>query len=604
MKMRNISKWLFIGFVTLCSITNIWAQTCTAVAPAKVGINEAIQYTVKLNKRPSKVSSQDFGTFTLASGPATGSSTSISIINGQQTMTSEYSYTYTLKPTKLGEQQIPGVSFVVDGQTVKSNAVTVTVTQENQRRQQQQTQRHSWWDWGDTPAQPVQKNVDKDDIVLKAISSKSNPYVGEEVIVTHKLYIGSSISNFQPTDNNFPSQPDLWTYTLGNPNAEAKHTVETMNGKRYDVYELRKTAVYPQKSGEITITPLEMEGIVTIPSGWFGRQEKMKVRSNAVTLNVKALPTEGRPAGFSGLVGKFDIKSSLSQKDLAANDATNLIITISGSGNLQHIETPFIDFPTDFDVTEPSINDNIHTSGNNVNGSRSFEYVIIPRVPGKFTIPASSFSYFDLQTKKYKTLFTDEYEVNVTKGIGGENTVSSSTYQQDIQILGKDIHFIKTRGTAFTPISHRFFATPMYFLLLFLPLVIFVLFLILWRKKIKDRQNVAKIRNRRANKVARKSLKKAQKLMAAKKEEEFYVEISRALWGYMSDKFHIPLADLSIDSVRNKLGEKGVPEDNIEEFIHTLNECEFARFAPNSGTELMENLYNLSLQFITKIEKK
>ena len=599
-KLRNLIATVILLFATVSAYSQ---TTCTATAPAKVGINEAIQYTVKLNEKPSKIVSQDFGTFTLAGGPSQGSSTSISFINGQQSMKSEYSYTYTLKPSKLGDATIPGVTFLVNGKQVKSNAVTVTVTQENQRQQQQQQRRSSWWDWDMPSAQPQQQQLSKDDVILKASASKTNPYEGEEVIITHKLYLSSNIQNFQPTGNEFPSQPDLWTYTLGDPEAEPKHTVETLNGKRYNVFELRKTAVYPQKTGEITITPLELEGVVTIPSGWFGRQEKMNLKSNSVTLNVKPLP-QGKPMGFSGLVGKFTLKSSLTKNELATNDATNLVITVSGSGNIQHIEDLNINFPTDFDVTDPAISDRVQTGGSSVSGSRSFEYVIIPRAAGTFTIPAAEFSYFDLATHSYKTLTTEPYTVTVTKGAGEENTVEGNSFKQDIQILDKDIRYIKSGRRAFVPAGRHLFGTLPYYILLFLPLFLFVLLLIVWRKRIKNRENVAQLRNRRANKVARKSLKKAKVLLAAGKEEEFYVEISRALWGYMSDKFHIPLADLSMDTVRNRLSEKNVAEEDIEEFVSTLNECEFARFAPNSGHDLMNRLYELSLQFITKIEKK
>lgn len=598
--LRNIIATVILLFATVSAYTQ---TTCTATAPAKVGINEAIQYTVKLNEKPSKIVSQDFGTFTLAGGPSQGSSTSISFINGQQSMKSEYSYTYTLKPSKLGEASIPGVTFLVNGKQVKSNAVTVTVTQENQRQQQQQQRRSSWWDWDMPSAQPQQQQLSKDDVILKASSSKTNPYEGEEVIITHKLYLSSNIQNFQPTGNEFPSQPDLWTYTLGDPEAEPKHTVETLNGKRYNVFELRKTAVYPQKTGEITITPLELEGIVTIPSGWFGRQEKMNLKSNSVTLNVKPLP-QGKPMGYSGLVGKFTLKSSLTKNELATNDATNLVITVSGSGNIQHIEDLNINFPTDFDVTDPAISDRVQTGGSSVSGSRSFEYVIIPRAAGTFTIPAAEFSYFDLATHSYKTLTTESYTVTVTKGAGEENTVEGNSFKQDIQILDKDIRYIKNGHHSIVPAGKHFFGTLPYWILLFLPLFLFVLLLIVWRKRIHNRENVVQLRDRRANKVARKSLKKAKALLASNKEEEFYVEISRALWGYMSDKFHIPLADLSMDTVRNRLSEKGVAEEDIEEFVSTLNECEFARFAPNSGHDLMNHLYDLSLQFITKIEKK
>lgn len=594
----TLAFWILLLMATISAN----AQTCKAVAPAKVGINESIQYTVKLDQKASKVVAQDFGTFTVQSGPSTSYSSSTSWVNGQMSSSTEYSYTYVLRPTKLGEQNIPGVTFLVDGKQIKSNAVKVTVTQENQRAQQQQTQRRSsFWDFPEMSAPP--REVSKDDIMLKAFASKNSPYQGEEVIVTHKLYLSSNIHNFQPTSNELPSQPDLWTYTLGNPDAEVKHTSENINGKRYEVYELRKTAVYPQKTGTITITPLELEGVVTIPSGFFGRQEKMTLKSNSITLNVKALPTAGKPANFSGLVGTFTMKSSLTKNELPSNDATNLLITISGKGNLQLIENPNITFPNDFDVTEPTINDKIQTGGSSVSGSRTFEYVIIPRVAGKFTIPAYEFTYFDLATHTYKTLTTESYDLTISKG-DNEESVSNSSYQKDIQILDKDIHFIKTKNATCQLKRAPFFGTPLYFFFLFLPLLLFVIALIVWRKHIQSRENVAQLRNKRANKVALKRLKKAKQLLSTNSEEEFYIEISRALWGYMSDKFHIPMADLSMDTVRNRLSEKGVSETDIEQFISTLDECEFARFAPGDSKELMSNLYNSSLQFITQIEKK
>ncbi|MBQ7551063.1 MAG: protein BatD [Bacteroidales bacterium] len=602
MRIKLLKVTFILGCIFLWSIASLKAQECKATAPSKVGINESIQYTVRVNEKPSKVAAQDFGTFTLQSGPSTSYSSSTSWVNGQVTSSTEYSYTYVLRPTKLGEQTIPGVTFVLNGKQVKSNSVKVVVTQENQRAQQQQAQRRSsFWDFPEMTAPP--REISKDDIMLKAFASKSNPYQGEEVIVTHKLYLSNNIHNFQPTNNELPSQPDLWTYTLGNPDAEVKHTVENLNGKRYEVYELRKTAVYPQKSGTITITPLELEGIVTIPSGFFGRQEKMTIKSNSVTLNVKPLPTNGKPANFSGLVGTFSMKSSLTKDEMESNDATNLLITISGKGNLQLIENPNITFPNDFDVTEPTINDKIQTGGSNVNGSRTFEYVIIPRVAGKFTIPSAEFTYFDLSSNSYKTLTTESYELTVAKG-NNEESVSNSSYQKDIQILDKDIRYIKTKNTSCYKRKAPFFGTPMYLALLFSPLFVFVILLILWRKRIQSRENIAQLRNKRANKVALKRLKTAKKMLTENKEEAFYIEISRALWGYMSDKFHIPIADLSMDTVRQRLTEKEVSDEDIEQFIHTLNECEFARFAPGDSAQLMSNLYNSSIQFITQIEKK
>lgn len=600
--MKTLRALLLI-IVTLCTLKLSAQITCVATAPSKVGISQAIQYSVKLNQKATQITAQNFGSFTKINGPSQSYSSSTSVINGQVSSSTEYTYIYTLQPTKLGQQTIPGVTFVVDGKQVKSNSVTVVVTQENQQTQQNSRSRQSRIpSFFNEPSEPAATTTSKDDLILKAFASISSPYQGEEVIVTHKLYISSNIHNFQPTSTNFPSQPDLWSYTLGDPKAEAKHSTEVLNGKRYDVYELRRTAVYPQKSGQIVITPLELEGVAVIPYGFFGQQKNMKVKSNAVTLQVKPLPTNGRPADFSGLVGKFTMESSLTKSTLSTNDATDLLVTIKGSGNLQHIENLNFNFPTDFDVADPSTNDKINTNGNGVSGSRVFDYVIMPRVAGTFTIPAATFSYFDIATKTYKTLSTPDYSVTVTKG--NNDGVTNSAFQKDVQVLDKDIRFIKTDKDSFHPKSGVFFATTNYFILLFLPLILFVLFLIIWSKYIENQRNVSQVRNRRANKVARKKLNKARKFLNNNSEDEFYVEISQALWGYIGDKFHILQSELSMDTVRQKLTEKGAAAEDIEEFINTLNECEFARFAPNNGTEMMSRLYNLSVDFITKIEKK
>lgn len=601
---RHIQTAIVFCIFCIGSMVACFAQTATAVAPAKVGINQRISYTVKLDQHPSKITATNFGTFTHVGGPSQSSSTSIQIVNGQQSASYTYSYTYTLQPTKVGKQTIPGVSFLVDGKVVTSNSVIVEVTQEDQqvRRRQRQPFVDPFEEFFGNSARQQRQAIDFDsEIFLKSQVSKTNPYVGEEVVITYKLYY-SNIYQFQVTGNEFPQQQNLWTYQLGNPNASPQPTTTTLNGKRYNVVEVYKTAVYPQKAGTLTVTPLELEGVVTVPSGWFGAdQQRKKLKSGEITLNVKELPA-GKPANFSGLVGKFTMTSSLTKAELKTNDATDLVVKISGSGNLQMAESPAINFPTDFDVSDPAVNDKIQTGGNSVNGSRSFDYVIIPRTVGNFTIPGCEFCYFDPQSKTYKTLTTEPYEVKVEKG-EDDNSVSSS-YQKGIQMLDKDIRYIQTDASQFNKKSKVFFGTSLYFLLLFLPLLLFILFIFIWRKSIKNRENVMELRNKRATKVARRSLKKAKKLLAENKESEFYVEISRALWGYMSDKYKIPLAELSIETVRNRLTDKGLTQEDIENFIHTLNECEFARFAPNNSGETMNNLYNLSLDFITQIEKK
>lgn len=612
-KIKRLTQLVLLFFLSLFLTEEIVAQvTCSASAPPRVAVGNTFEYKVALNEKPSNIVSTSFADFRLVGGPQVSSSSSITIANGQTVQNFSYVYTYYLQAEKQGSFVIPGAVFTVKGQQVKSNNVTVNVVEASQSQQATQGRQ--------SQPQSAPPTLDKDEVFIKAYASKTNPYQGEQITVTYKLYVGPSINGgYQIGNVNLPSQNGLWTYQLGDPNTDAPRTTETVNGKRYTVYEIRKMAVFPQKSGEITISPFEVDfhariiyqvqGGRSIFDQFFGggqraQDYKLSIKSNSVKLNVKSLPAGNKPDDFSGLVGNFDIKSQLSRSELKSNDATNLTVTISGNGNIQHIEAPIIQFPPDFDVSEPKVTDNINTHGSTVSGSRVFEYVIIPRSHGKFTIPEAQFNYFDLRSNSYKTVSTETFDIQVEKGEGADvNTTSYSSHQKDIKILDRDIRFIKYSDRSFSKKSEPFFASTRYFIWLLLPVLLFALFLWIWHRQIKLRQNEILVRDKKANKVARKRLKKANKLINDPHSEAFYIEISKALWGYISDKFHIPLAQLSMQTVESKLKEKGLDEDSIQEFLSTLHRCEFARFAPGDPEQLKQEMYEQTLHFITNIEK-
>jgi hypothetical protein len=336
-----------------------------------------------------------------------------------------------------------------------------------------------------------------------------------------------------------------------------------------------------------------------------GRQNSqtytLDLKSNAVKLNVKPLPQNNKPDNFSGLVGTFSINSNLSRAQLKANDATNLTITISGTGNIQHIDPLNIIFPSDFDVTEPRVSDNINTKGNVITGSRTFEYVIIPRNEGNFTIPSAAFSFFNSQNETYKTLTTEEFTLQIEKG-SGQLSVSTTSSQKDIKVLGNDIRFIKTSNFNLQPVGVVFFGSLQYYAVLLLPGLLLLVFIIIWRKQIEIRSDVASMRNKKANKVARKNLKIAKRLLDEKNKEQFYMEISRALWGYLSSKYRIPVSQLSMENIAVKLMHLGVSTQTISNFLETLQQCEFARFAPEDSSELMHEMYRKANDFILQNE--
>ena len=611
--MNNGYKVLIITIILffIANIQTLFSQvTCTASAPPQVAVGQTFTFTFSLNQRAQQIASYQFPGFDALSGPNSSSSTSMTIVNGQTSQTSTFSYSFTLRAQREGTFTIPAAIFVVDGNQVKSNSVQIKVvagqpTGNPQSSSQQQGNRN----------QQQAQTFDKNEVFVKAFASNTNPYQGEQVIITHKLYVGQSVNGgYRVNSATMPTQSGLWSYTLGEQNAENVVKQEVLNGKKYAVHEIRRTAVFPQKTGEVTVTPMELEflaNVITQQSTgdpffdrfFGGRQNSqsynLDIKSNTVQLNVKPLPQNNKPEDFSGLVGNFTMTASLSRAQLKANDATNLTVIINGTGNLQHIDPLDINFPSDFDVAEPRVTDNINTKGNSVTGSRTFEYVIIPRNDGTFTIPQTTFSFFDPQTHSYKTLKTQEFKLEIEKG-SGQFSVSTSSSQKDIKVLGNDIRFIRTSNANLKPVGVAFFGSLQYYAALLLPILLLFLFIIIWRKQIELRSDVALMRYRKAHKVARKNLKTARKFLEEKNKEQFYLEISRVLWGYLSDKYRIPVSQLSMDNVVAKLTQLEVSAETINGFVETLQQCEFARFAPDDHSVAMQEMYQKATKYLEK----
>lgn len=603
--MNMLNRWirillLFSSFYFLSPA--LFAQvTCHATAPTRVESGRNFEYKITLNEKPSAILSHSIKDFQIVGGPSQGSSHSTSIVNGKVEQSSSYIYTYILRASKTGTFTIPATVFKVGGKEVKSNNVTVTVvTPSPQSQQQQQQQRQA----------TSPQSIGKDDVFLRASVSKSNPYEGEQVTIIYKLYVLNTLDGgFRATNTNLPSQNGLWTYQLGDQNTELTGKAEVVNGRQFKVYEMKKVAAFPQKSGEITVTPMETELILRVfyqPSFGFPRAQdyKLQLESNTLKLNVKPLPAQGRPDDFSGLVGNFQIKSNLSRNELMTNDATNLTITVNGTGNIQHITIPELNFPPDCDVTDPRLSDNINTKGNLVSGSRHFEYVIIPRSSGNFKIPSVRFSYFDVGSGNYKTVTTNDYELKVEKGDGESVSATTFSNQKDIKYLDRDIRYIKSGKNAFSPKKSDLLFSSWYFLLLLIPVALFILILFIWKRYSDSRKDIVALKDRKASKEAKKRLRKAHALLKIGDKESFLIEISAALWGYMSDKYRIPRSQLSMETVVARLREKNLSEEYISVALSTLEQCEFARFAPGDASLLMRELYDSALQFMSNVEKR
>ncbi|HLN52995.1 MAG TPA: BatD family protein [Lentimicrobium sp.] len=580
-----------------------------ASAPDQVAVGDQFRLIFSVNAEGDGFKAPPVRDFSLLSGPNRGSSSSMKIINNKVSRTIENTYTYLLQAVKEGTFTIGSASIVVDGKTYQTSPITIKVVKGS----------------GGQQSQPQQENVQpgadisSKNLFLRTSVSKNNPYQGEQVIVTYKLYTRVPIADM--AIKKVPALTGFWKENLLENNVNYKQYKEVVNGLEYNVAEIKKDALFAQKSGNLIIDPLELDVIAQVEvkrrrsndpfddffnDSFFGRNYQniqKTLSSNPITLNIRPLP-ETTNKDFTGAVGSYNINSSVDKTTLNANDALTLKFTVTGRGNIKMIDKPNFIFPPDFEVYDPKINDNVHTTDAGMSGSRTFEFLIVPRNHGKYTIKSVPFVYFNLANGSFKTLKTPDFNIIVEKGTGNEAYVRTGPDKQDLQYIGTDIRFIRTGIFKLKPINHFFYGSPLFWVLLVLPLLLFILFIIIWQKELKKRGNVALMRNKKATGIARKRLRAAEQYLKQDNQALFCTEISNALWGYLSDKFNIPRSTLSIDSVNEALQKKQVNEEIINKFISTLNNCEYARFAPGVKTEIMGNLYSEALNVITQTEQE
>ena len=595
----------------------------TASARNIVSVGDRFQLTYTVNAHGGQFSGPRIKDFRVLSGPNISTSQSYQVINGKMSRSITASYVYYLQAFKEGKFEIPAASISIDGKTISSNPLSIEVLKGNAPpatvpKNQQGTNAS-----GNTGQTSGQVDVG-DDVFLKAFISNKNPYQGEQLLVTYKIYTANvPISDIDI--ENLASFPGFWSTNLTDARQQIQPEQEIINGREYLTGVLYQAALFPQKSGKITITPKKLKCTAQVRTQgnrkvrdpffdsffddpFFNSQYqnmRIEMESNPIVIKVKPLPIDKKPAGFSGAVGRFNIQASIDNSELVTNDAVTLKLVITGSGNLELINTPDINWPPDFEAYEPKITKNIKATKSGVSGSRTFEFLAIPRSAGDFTVGPIELSYFDTGTGQYKSHSTEAFNIHVEKG---DQPASSITYsgvaQEDIMYLGQDIHYIKTGHSPLTVRGYYLFASPLYYILLAVPAVILALLSLLIISNRKKRSDVALVRNRKATRIARKNLKKANEFLKAQQCEEFYTEVSRALWGYLSDKFDIPLSDLSMDTVRERLSAKEVSEESINTFIEVLNKCEFARFAPGKSKDLMNEIYKEAIMFISRIESE
>lgn len=601
MRLTILTLLLFIA-----GFSSVKAQDAvfTARAQAAVVAGDKFQLEYTLNKEGDDIRLPALENFQILMGPSTSYSNSTSIINGKISRETTYTFTYILKATKEGDYTIPPATIKVDDEKVTSNSVKIKVVKGDEQAQQQ-----------NEATQSASTSLSSDDLFITVTPSKKTMYQGEPLLLTTKVYTRVAID--QVSDIKHPKLAEFIAQDLDN---KQEQTMENINGRTYTVATMGQKLLFPQKSGKINIEPTDVEFVVrqraarsrsrSIFDDFFESQYrtvKKRVKSKGITIDVKPLASN-KPASFSGGVGQLKANVSISKNEVKVDDGITLRVVVSGTGNHKFIEEPNIKFPADFDTFDAKVSNNITNTSRGMSGTKTFEYLIIPRHAGEFTIPSIKFSYFDPAQGKYQTNTSNPITITVEKGEGGETSTSgvvrSSVNRENVKFIGKDIRFIKTGDTQLKPTGTFFIGSLAFYLSLFLPLSLFILLFIINQKRIKDGSNITLMKTKKANKMAKKRLKKSAHFLKVGEKEAFYEEVLRALWGYMSDKLSLPLSELSRDNARDVLNTSNVSEELINEIIEILDTCEFARYAPASGTGEMDKLYNQTIATISKLENQ
>ena len=601
----------FIIVLLLCVIggAKVFAQETkfTASAPSVVEVGEQFRLSFVLNKQGENLQVPTLQGFDLLAGPSLSTSFNTSIINGKMEQSSEYTYTYVLEAREEGEYTVAPATITVDGKEYKSSPLKIKVIKGSDKPKGNNNASSSGIreDRGSS-------TITDDDLFLRMEVSRNSLYVGESLTATLKVYARVNLVDVQ--GKKIPPFDGFLTEDVKIPQIRLER--EEYNGKIYDrVGVLQKTILFPQHAGTLTIDPYELICVVrqrvagrsnSIFDDFFGQSRDVRVicKSKPVKITVKPLPEAGKPLGFSGMVGTLAMTTSTSTDTLRANDALTYKVVLRGTGNMKLLEAPKISFPHDFDVYDPKVIKDM----NGTSGTVTFEYLVIPRYAGEYKIPAVQYSYFDPQSGTYKILTGKEYTVRVAKGNeSGQGTGEAalqSFKKEDVRMLGQDIRYIKTGKSDLRQRGVQYFATMEYWLSFLIPFVLFVVGMILNRRRIKANADLVRVKSKTANKMAQKRLRAASVAMKAGNSELFYQEVLNALWGYVSYKLNISASELNRDNISEHLTRRGADTTLIQGFIEVLDHCEYARYAPGANQdEEMDKVYKDSLSIIMKLDK-
>jgi len=528
----------------------------------------------------------------------------MNFVNGK--MSRSISFTFTLRPTKEGSFEIPPATANVNGKSVKSNPINITVIAATANTP--------------NPVNPTQPNAPsqangtieeqiKANLFLKAIPNKNSVYEGEQISLTYKVLYFVNVQDYgitkEPTFNGMLSQ------NIELSENQKQRTIENFNGQQFNANILRQYAIFPTRSGSYTIDPMETEWLIAVERNsrsFFRQYDQLKydLISNPVKINVKPLPTANRPKDFNGIVGSdFTFDVTYDKTETKVDDPITLKIKIAGKGNIKLIGAPQFELPSSFEVYDPEIKENISQSAATISGSKSYDYLIVPRGGGEFQFPDITFSYFDIEKEQYITKTSKGPLVKV-EGQAFENNSNNFTTitKEDVELLGEDIKFIKTNPIKLRANKKNIIARPIFHFFTWTPLLLAFFIPIIYRKRKEANKDQVKLKRKKAHKIAAKRLITAKKLVGEADDKAFYNEIVRSVWGYLADKFNISSADLSKERFNQIMQEKGLSNDLIKETTTLISTCEMAIYAPQSIAESKQSVLSKTELLIESLEKE
>ncbi len=600
MRKSTLYRLVFIISVSLSLAVSAQDVSVKVQYPPVVTTGQQFNITWTVNSGGGEFAAPSFSPFYKLMGPQTSYSSSTQIINGRMSQTTSYTYIYFLQAVSEGKYVIPPATFTLKNKTYSSDSLYIEVVGDGSQQK------------GASSSQASDQNVETGgkDIFVNLLLSRKEVYLGEPITATVKIYTRINIAGLNeikfPQFNGF-MRSDLNTPPLTSLNQE------NINGVIYGTGVVQQFLLYPQKTGEIVIDPVQLTVLIQQKSSqndpffgdFFATYQTIPRMIASQTQKIKVNPLPGnQPADYSGIVGKLDLKAVMNKDTVNVNDAINFRITISGTGNLKVATAPSMKLSPDIEVYDPKTTEDIRNGLNGTSGTKAFEYLLIPRHYGDFTIPSVTYSYFNTSSGRYEQLRTPEFRFYARKGSeqNTDITVYGGVSKEDVKYLGKDIRFIKSDPGDLSVTESHLVVNRFYYSLFALALFIFFLILFIRREHVRRNADLSKVRNRKAGKVASRRLHEASICLNNNQLDKFYEEILKALWGYLSDKLNIPVAEMTRTRIVTVLTEKGISESELSSLNEILDKCEYARFAPSSSGTEAATIYNGASGFIKSLE--